>query len=235
MDRAKVTFEYEAEDETNITIAVGDVVVVSDKSDADWWEGHVEGKPDKVGFFPASFVEMLEGGGSAPGSPASAASATGSSEAGATTALGGVAPAGGVVAKVLFDYEAADDNDLTLTAGMEVELKDTTDADWWSGSPRSRPDQVGFFPASFVEKVEDANKLVFKQLTDSLKTSQVTEVDLSSCGIGVVALGHLSDWVRDATAALTEVDVRGNKGLDKAAVDALRAAAPEACKILADY
>eukprot|EP01046_Picozoa_sp_COSAG06_P121254 COSAG06_NODE_68735_length_206_cov_73.448598_1_plen_31_part_10 len=31
MDRAKVTFEYEAEDETNITIAVGDVVVVSDK------------------------------------------------------------------------------------------------------------------------------------------------------------------------------------------------------------
>jgi hypothetical protein len=35
-------------------------------------------------------------------------------------------------------------------------------------------------------------------------------------------------------AALTEVDVRGNKGLDKAAVDALRAAAPETCKILAD-
>ena len=146
------------------------------------------------------------------------------------------------------------------------------------------------------------------QLTDSLKTSQVTEVDFSSCGIAGVALGHLSDWVRDATAAvealaiganpigteggnilieaiqssnlktidigkplplqgkyesdtadladsgmgpgqvvilawwlttdaaaaLTEVDVRGNKGLDKAAVNALRAVAPETCKILAD-
>ena len=34
--RAKVTYEYEAEDATNITIAVGEVVVVSDKSDDDW-------------------------------------------------------------------------------------------------------------------------------------------------------------------------------------------------------
>jgi hypothetical protein len=59
---AKVIFEYEAEDETNITIAVGDVVVVSDKPNADWWWGHVEGKPDKFGFFPASFVEMQGGG-----------------------------------------------------------------------------------------------------------------------------------------------------------------------------
>jgi len=57
--RANVTFEYEASEPGDITIAVGDVVVVSDKSDADWWAGHVEGKPDKVGFFPASFVEII--------------------------------------------------------------------------------------------------------------------------------------------------------------------------------
>ena len=50
VERAKVTFDYEAEEDDNITISVGDVVVVSDKSDADWWEGHVEGKADKVGF-----------------------------------------------------------------------------------------------------------------------------------------------------------------------------------------
>ena len=55
-----MTFDYEAEDETNITISVGDVVVVTDKSDADWWEGHLEGKADAVGFFPASFVELIE-------------------------------------------------------------------------------------------------------------------------------------------------------------------------------
>ena len=79
----------------------------------------------------------------------------------------------------------------------------------------------------------DAHAEVFKQLIDSLKTSQVTEVDFSSCGIGAVALGHLSDWVRDATAGLTEVDVRRNM-LDEAVLEQLRAAAPETCKILAD-
>ena len=38
LERATVTFDYEAEDETNITIKVGGVVIVTDKSDADWWE-----------------------------------------------------------------------------------------------------------------------------------------------------------------------------------------------------
>ena len=38
-----------------------------------------------------------------------------------------------------------------------------------------------------------------------------------------------------AVAALTKVDVRRNMGLDKASVDALRAAAPETCEIRADH
>jgi len=63
VERAKVTFDYEAEQDDNITISVGDVVVVSDKSDEGWWLGYVEGNPDKVGFFPATFVELLEDGG----------------------------------------------------------------------------------------------------------------------------------------------------------------------------
>ena len=53
----------------------------------------------------------------------------------------------------------------------------------------------------------DVHAEVFKQLTDSLKTSQVTEVDFASCGIGAVALGHLSDWVRDATAGIAHVNI----------------------------
>ena len=58
-------------------------------------------------------------------------------------------------------------------------------------------------------KTPDVHAEVFKQLTDSLKTSQVTDVDFSSCGIGAAALGHLSDWVRDATAALKAITLDG--------------------------
>ena len=57
---------------------------------------------------------------------------------------------------------------------------------------------------------QDAHAEVFKELTDSLKTSQVTEADFSSCGIGPVALGHLGEWVREARAALNEVNVAFN-------------------------
>ena len=86
-----------------------------------------------------------------------------------------------------------------------------------------------------INAIDTSKPCVFQVLCDALKTSHVTEVDFSACGLESPAIEILSGYVRDATAALTEVDVRGNKGLDKAAVDALRAAAPETCKILADY
>ena len=60
-------------------------------------------------------------------------------------------------------------------------------------------------------KTPDAHAEVFKELTDSLKTSQVTKADFSACGLGPVALGHLSDWVREANAAVTSIDCLANK------------------------
>lgn len=59
--RADVLFNYEAEDETNITIKAGDVVVVVNNSDANWWDGYLESEPEKIGFFPASFVKPQVG------------------------------------------------------------------------------------------------------------------------------------------------------------------------------
>ena len=39
----------------------------------------------------------------------------------------------------------------------------------------------------------------------------MTKADFSACGLGPVALGHLSEWVRDATAALTSINCLANK------------------------
>eukprot|EP01046_Picozoa_sp_COSAG06_P031396 COSAG06_NODE_3053_length_5914_cov_126.204643_2_plen_1719_part_00 len=81
----------------------------------------------------------------------------------------------------------------------------------------NNPGMVGELDKYARLKTPDAHAEVFKQLTDSLKTSQVTDVDFSSCGIGAAALGHLSDWVRDATAAVYEVNISMNPiGVDGA-------------------
>jgi hypothetical protein len=71
----------------------------------------------------------------------------------------------------------------------------------------NNPAMVGELDQYGRLKTPDAHAEVFKELTDSVKTSQVTEADFSSCGIGPVALGHVSDWVREATAAPVEVVV----------------------------
>eukprot|EP01046_Picozoa_sp_COSAG06_P036160 COSAG06_NODE_3960_length_4717_cov_11.330446_4_plen_884_part_00 len=73
----------------------------------------------------------------------------------------------------------------------------------------NNPGMVGKLDWHGDLETSDAHADVFKQLTDSLKTSQVTEADFSSCGIGPVALGHLSDWVREATAAVESIDLSG--------------------------
>ena len=52
---------------------------------------------------------------------------------------------------MMFEYEAADANDLALTVGSTIVVTDTSDTDWWKGSPRGKPEQEGFFPASFVK------------------------------------------------------------------------------------
>ena len=84
-----------------------------------------------------------------------------------------------------------------------------------------------------VDKV-DADLGGFKLLCGALASSKIEVVSMQSCYLGPQALALLTDALK-VMAALTEVDVRSNEGLDEAAVAALRAAAPETCKILADY
>ena len=72
-------------------------------------------------------------------------------------------------------------------------------------------------------------------LGEGMVASQtLTSVDFSDCHMGPAAVTELSKSI-PSMAALTEVDVHSNKELDEVAVAALRAAAPETCKILADY
>jgi hypothetical protein len=42
--KVKCTFEYAAANSDELSMAVGDVITVLDKSDPDWWEGELKGQ-----------------------------------------------------------------------------------------------------------------------------------------------------------------------------------------------
>ena len=54
--KAKVTFEYDATEDDELTLAVGDIVTNIDQMDGGWWEGELKGKR---GVFPENFVEVI--------------------------------------------------------------------------------------------------------------------------------------------------------------------------------
>ena len=59
IDRVKALFDYKADEDDQITITKGEIIIVSDKSYEEWWWGHIEGKSNKMGYFPSSFVEKI--------------------------------------------------------------------------------------------------------------------------------------------------------------------------------
>jgi hypothetical protein len=52
-------------------------------------------------------------------------------------------------AKVLFDYEAVEENELSLKAGETIQDIDMSYDTWWYGA--NEHDEYGYFPGSFVE------------------------------------------------------------------------------------
>lgn len=55
--QAKVTFEYTAEAEDELSLSVGEIVEITSQDVSDgWWEGKLNGK---TGVFPNNFVELL--------------------------------------------------------------------------------------------------------------------------------------------------------------------------------
>ncbi|KAM6404495.1 LOW QUALITY PROTEIN: arf-GAP with SH3 domain, ANK repeat and PH domain-containing protein 1-like [Rhynochetos jubatus] len=57
--RVRALYDCDADWEDELTFRTGEIIVVSDKEDRDWWKGWIEGQPHRQGVFPASFVHVL--------------------------------------------------------------------------------------------------------------------------------------------------------------------------------
>ncbi|XP_075428695.1 arf-GAP with SH3 domain, ANK repeat and PH domain-containing protein 1-like isoform X2 [Ascaphus truei] len=57
--RVKALFDCVADREDELTFFVGDIIVVTEEEDQNWWNGYLEGQLHRKGVFPASFVHIM--------------------------------------------------------------------------------------------------------------------------------------------------------------------------------
>ncbi|KAH8044918.1 cofilin/tropomyosin-type actin-binding protein [Aureococcus anophagefferens] len=133
--RVVALFDCAADEDGELALAKGDVVTVTDASDAGWWKGTTD--DGASGVFPSNYVAPLE---RAPAK--SVRLSRGPSGAPPTPPD---APNRVVVA--LFDCVGGDDG-VSFAAGALITVVDASDDGWWTGDADGKR---GVFPANYVK------------------------------------------------------------------------------------
>ncbi|KAK4673519.1 actin binding protein [Podospora pseudopauciseta] len=149
--RAVVLFDYEKAEDNELELRENEIISNIDKVDPDWWMG--TDAQGRSGLFPCNYVEILEADVAAPVPSAPApvpapAPAPGPSYASAPDSKSEYGVGSGPTATAQFDYEAAEDNELSFPEGATITNLDFPDEDWWFGHYKGAS---GLFPANYVE------------------------------------------------------------------------------------
>ncbi|CBX95729.1 similar to actin binding protein [Plenodomus lingam JN3] len=147
--RAIVQYDYEKAEDNEVELREGEYVTDIDMVDEDWWMG--TNSQGERGLFPANYVELVEGddnGAAAPPLPSHPAAAQEPEPEPAAQPPPSAAASSGPTATALYDYDAAEDNELSFPENATITNLEFPDEDWWLGSYNG---QSGLFPANYVE------------------------------------------------------------------------------------
>ncbi|KAJ5691634.1 hypothetical protein N7488_012369 [Penicillium malachiteum] len=154
--RAVVQYDYEKAEDNEIELREGELVTDIEMVDEDWWLGvNVHGER---GLFPGNYVEIVEEGQAAPHAqehvPEPEPEPVYEPEPEPVTAPVPAAPehhaaeSHGPTALAIYDYEAAEDNELSFPEGATIVNVEFPDDDWWLGEYHGAR---GLFPANYVQ------------------------------------------------------------------------------------
>ncbi len=112
--RALVQYDYEKAEDNELELTEGDYVTNIEMVDEDWWMG--TNSKGESGLFPSNYVELVEEEAPAPAAPVPEPSAP------PTAPRPTAAPAApsGPTATAIYDYEAAEDNELSFDEGATI-------------------------------------------------------------------------------------------------------------------
>ncbi|BDD59123.1 hypothetical protein MPDQ_005654 [Monascus purpureus] len=150
--RAVVQYDYERAEDNEIELREGEYVTEIEMVDRDWWLG-VNTNGER-GLFPSNYVEVIEN--DQPEQPTSTAvahepepaSPVPVAEQSEISAPGTAPKSGAPTATALYDYEAAEDNEISFPEGAKITNIEFPDDDWWLGEYGG---QTGLFPSNYVQ------------------------------------------------------------------------------------
>ncbi|KAJ3122200.1 hypothetical protein HK100_012084 [Physocladia obscura] len=135
---ATAVYQYDAQEDNEIGFAEGELITDIEKTDEGWWQG--KNSRGQIGLFPAAYVEEIK---------VSAASSVFSPAASAGTATPARPQAvESIEALALYDYEAAEPNEITFATGDRITNIVYVSEDWWQGRING---VEGLFPGTYVE------------------------------------------------------------------------------------
>ncbi|KAF3904686.1 Intersectin-1 [Orbilia brochopaga] len=148
--RARIIYDYEKAEENEIDLVEGEVVGMIEMVDDDWWQGTNE--RGEEGLFPSNYVEPIEDeeeddqpAARAPPPPPMAEPEPEMHHAEPEMHH---AAGGGQTATAVYDYEAAEENELAFPEGATITDIEFPDEDWWFGHYNGAQ---GLFPSNYVE------------------------------------------------------------------------------------
>ena len=116
--RALVQYDYEKAEDNELELREGEYVTNIEMVDEDWWMG--QNPRGETGLFPSNYVELMEDGG-ASGQAAHQAEPEPEPEPEPEQQHGGGAESSqGATATALYDYEAAEGNELSFPEGAKI-------------------------------------------------------------------------------------------------------------------
>ena len=131
---ARAAYAFDARDGTEVTFAVGDLLIQVDTSGGDWWTGTNE-RTGASGMFPAAYVQIEEQAAAAAPSPVVAAPPP-------VTA--------GIPASAAYAVEESDPGYLSLAVGEAITVESMTEvAPGWLRATNARG-ETGLVPAAYL-------------------------------------------------------------------------------------